>query len=303
MSGAPLDRVMSPAARAHLAARFSHDLSAWFAPRPQRSRAAIDAVRVYVAFLLATHPLHALRYPDDARVLSAALGARGVPLALEAAWLGFAIALVAAVALVTRRFAFSGAVAASVVVLLGGLLLHAPRWYVVGGLAEDGAPGVELHVLLLGCLAGVLWSHRPSRLLGATTRREAFDAGLEVVRVASAFALVMHGAPCFVLRDVQGMRAWGDAMGADGWPCAVALVWSIKSVELAAALLRLARRLVVPACLAHLTYLVPGLWISHRLRWFDVGPGEGGIEFPLLIVVCSIACVVGYWPHVRPRSA
>ena len=106
----------------------------------------------------------------------------------------------------------------------------------------------------------------------------------------------MHGAPCFVLRDVEGMRAWGDSMTAAGWPLGVALVWSIKGVELVAALLRLARRLVVPACFAHLGYLVPALWIEHRLRWFDVGPGENGVEFPLLIVVCTIACVVGYWP-------
>jgi hypothetical protein len=93
------------------------------------------------------------------------------------------------------------------------------------------------------------------------------------------------------------MRAWGEAMTQQGWPFGVALVWSIKSVELVASLLRLSRRLMVPACFAHLSYLVPALWIEHHLRWFVVGPGENGIEFPLLLDVCATACILAYWPR------
>jgi hypothetical protein len=37
------------------------------------------------------------------------------------------------------------------------------------------------------------------------------------------------------------------------------------------------------------------------MKWFDVGPGEGGIEFPLMLVVCSVACILAYLPP-RTRS-
>jgi hypothetical protein len=77
---------------------------------------------------------------------------------------------------------------------------------------------------------------------------------------------------------------------------------AIKGVELVGALLRLSRRLMVPACLGHLSYLVPALWIEHRLAWFAVGPGENGTEFPLTIIVGTVACILAYAPK-RATSA
>jgi hypothetical protein len=59
---------------------------------------------------------------------------------------------------------------------------------------------------------------------------------------------------------------------------------------------------VVPACFAHLAYLIPGMWISHHLRWFVVGPGEEGIEFSVLIAVCTVACIAAYWPRRAARA-
>jgi len=271
--------------------------ASWWSPVPRSSRFVVDAVRVSVAVIIATHPLHALLSPDDAVALADRLASRGVPAGHVLAWLGFVLALVGSLGLLTRRFAFAGAVVASVSIFGGAVLLYAPRWYVVGGLAVEGEPGIELNVLLLGCLAAVMWTYRPRH-----DPRVAADRGLEIIRVMSAIALIWHGAPCFLFRDVEGMRAWGNGMTELGWPHGVLLVWSIKSVELVGALLRLSRRLVVPACVGHLAYLVPALWIQHELDWFNVGPDEGGIEFPLLIIICSIACIVGYWPRSTPAA-
>ena len=106
--------------------------------------------------------------------------------------------------------------------------------------------------------------------------------------------------------SAEGMRLWGESMSRHGWPMGVALVWSIKSLELVCSVLRLGRRLVVPACLGHLSYLVPAMWIEHKMRWFVVGPGgvgmDNGIEFTVVLVVCSVACILGFWPlppHAR----
>ena len=200
------------------------------------------------------------------------------------------------------RAVVSGAVASIAVVGGGAALLYAPRWYVAGGSAEDGHPGVEYNVMLLGYLAGVLWTYAPGPHSPNTLTLRA-RRGLEFVRIASAFALLMHGAPAFVRWDVPGMHAWGEAMSRDGWPCGVALVWSIKGVELVGALLRLSRRLMVPACLGHLSYLVPALWIEHRLAWFAVGPGENGTEFPLTIIVGTLACLLAYAPRSIRRPS
>jgi putative oxidoreductase len=122
-------------------------------------------------------------------------------------------------------------------------------------------------------LTGVLVTHSPGRGVEKPDERRT-RWGFDIIRVASALALLAHGAPAFVDLDFEGMREWGERMTAHGWPFGLALVWSIKSTELVASLLRLFRRFVVPACLGHLSYLVPALWIYHKLHWFDVDRGR-----------------------------
>lgn len=272
--------------------------SRWLVPAAHDQGRSVDLVRLVVALVLLSHPLHALLHPADVAAVAGALGARGLPAAAGLAWAGMVVQLVCAAALFVPRWVIPGALG-SIAVQAGGIaFLYAPRWYVVGGLAEDGHPGMEFSALLVACLGGVLYTHWPRRG-GQGGREQAAAGGLEIIRVASALALLAHGFGPFVLRDVEGMRAWGEEMTQKGYPFGVALVWSIKSVELTGSLARLARRLVVPACLGHLAYLVPALWIEHRLRWFNVGPGENGIEYPLLLVVCTIACLLAFLPRGR----
>jgi len=209
-----------------------------------------------------------------------------------------ALAVVAAGLLAIRRTAAIGA-GAGIALLVGGIaLLYAPHWYVVGGHAIDGAPGVELNALLIGCLAGVAWARWPRSSSDAEARAE--RRGLDVIGAAGALALLPHGAAPFVAWDPADMRAWGEAMTQRGFPCGVALVWSLKVLELTSALARLARRLIVPACIGNLIVLVPGMWIAHDMQWFDVGPGEGGIEFSVALIACAIASILAYAPRRAP---
>jgi hypothetical protein len=53
---------------------------------------------------------------------------------------------------------------------------------------------------------------------------------------------------------------------------------------------------VVPACLAQMVVLANGLVIVHYPKWFVVGPGENGMEFPLTYLVCFGACALAFWP-------
>ncbi|HEY4242337.1 MAG TPA: DoxX family protein [Kofleriaceae bacterium] len=186
----------------------------------------------------------------------------------------YAALLVCALGLLVPRTVVPAAIGAMLLVALDLALHHHSHWFVLGGYAVDGEPGAEFHVLLLACLVGIVWR---------------FD----VIRIVSAAILLPHAVSPFLLWDVDGMRAWGHGMTHLGFPCGVALVWSIKGLELVSCIGRLAGRFVVPACLGHLLILVPGMWISQHWDWFVVGPGEGGIEYPILLSACAVATILG----------
>jgi uncharacterized membrane protein YphA (DoxX/SURF4 family) len=274
-------------------------VSSWRTPPLHDARRGVDLVRLCLAVVLVSHPAHAVLHPADARALADALAQHGVPGALAVAWLALAGQLLCALALTTRRLAAPAAIGSMIVLAGGASFATAHHWFVVGGAAIDGEPGIEFHVLLIHCLAGVAWASWPHR--DPDRARTAHERGMQILRVVSALSLVPHGAYAFVTWDVEGMRGWGEAMAALGWPCGVALVWTIKGVELTSALARISGRFVVPACLGNLAVLLPGMWIAHRLHWFVVGPGEGGIEFSVVLVAGAVASILAYAP-VRRRA-
>lgn len=248
---------------------------------------SVDVVRIVVAVVLVTHPLHALLSPVDAHVLAADLADHGVSLGVGTAWVALVATLACAVGLVFRRTLVPAAIGACVLIAADLVLLHGEHWFVLGGNAVDGSPGAEFHVLLLACLAAMLVTYAYGRAV----------AGFAVISIASAALLLPHALSPFVMRDVEGMREWGHGMEHLGFPCGVALVWSLKVLELVCAIARLARRFVIPACLGHLAILVPGMWISQHGTWFVVGPGEGGIEYPIVLSACAIATMLESAPR------
>ncbi|MFT3697088.1 MAG: DoxX family protein [Kofleriaceae bacterium] len=248
-------------------------MSRWWAPKPHGEHYGLAFIRIVVAILLVLHPLHAFAHPSDAH---------------GATWIALVAVLIASGMLIVPRFARLGAAIAMVVVAGGAIFLYAPNWFVVGGRAVEGHPGIEYNMLLLGCLAAI-----------ATGRDH---LGMQIVRVVTAASLVPHGIAAYF--DIAGMHQWGDAMTANGWPHGVLMVWSIKIGELVGAIARISGRFVVFACLGHLAYLIPGMWISHEWDWFVVGPGEGGIEFSVLLIAGALATLFVYLPTrdtARPR--
>jgi putative oxidoreductase len=277
----------------------------WWKPAAHDDRRSVDVVRVVLALVLLTHPLHALVHPADVQGLAGGLEGHGLPFAPVIAWAAVVIQLVCSVALLVPRFVVPAALGSIAVVAGGAVFLCAPEWYAVGDRSAVDRPGVEFNLLVVACLSAVLWTYWPRRGGGEVVPRAA-RGGMEIIRIASAMALLTHGWGAFVEWDLEGMRQWGEAMSRLGWPMGVALVWSIKSIELVCSILRLTRRLVVPACFGHLSYLVPAMWIEHHMRWFVVGPGgigkDNGVEFTVVLVVCSVACILGYWPQATATT-
>ncbi|MFT3709895.1 MAG: hypothetical protein QM817_19875 [Archangium sp.] len=272
----------------------------WAPPLHDELR-GVEVMRLTLAAVLLTHPLHALLVHEDVARLEAQLAANHAPVALAVP--SFVVLALSAAALFTRRFALIGAVGAATVVGLGTVLLNLPRWFVLGGEVLEGELGAEYGVLLVVMLAGVAWTWRSPKLEDA---QRAAKVGLRVVVIGSALSLAPHGYGAFIRHDVEGMRAWGEAMSAAGWPFGVALVWSVKVVEQLGVWARVAGRLVIPACVGHLAVLLTGMVVSQELAWFTIGGGEGGIEFPVVLCAGAIAHLLSVWPRGmwprRPRS-
>jgi putative oxidoreductase len=119
--------------------------------------------------------------------------------------------------------------------------------------------------------------------------------GLEVVRVAVALIQVVH--PLHGLwsgghwgADVTG---FGLYLGSLGLPFGVALAWGVILTQLLACAALLARRFVVPACLALMAILASGIALLHvHEGWFVVGAGRNGMEFSALLIACLAGVLV-----------
>src|SRR3569832_3021353 len=106
---------------------------------------SVDVVRIVVAAVLVTHPLHALLSPADAHVLAADLADHGVSLGVGTVWVALVATLACAVGLVFRRTLVPAAIGACVLIAADLLLLHGELWFVLGGNVVAGARGAGVH--------------------------------------------------------------------------------------------------------------------------------------------------------------
>jgi putative oxidoreductase len=260
-------------------------------PRPLlRPWIALDSVRWAVALLLLLHGLHGLLRVSDRTALATLLAGHHLPLGHLLAWLTFLIQTFASLALLVRRWVVPAALAHALVLALGILWVHAPRWYVVGGASTPGHPGVEYSVLLLACLGALVWVHRK-----ATPSAASAAIALEFLRISAALVVAAH--PVHGFFDLGGLPAFGRFLEGLGLPWGLAMVWIILLTQTLSSLLLVLRRLPIPASLAHVAILAMGIWTVHAPDWFVVGPGENGMEFSLLLIACFLAPVLAAWPR------
>jgi uncharacterized membrane protein YphA (DoxX/SURF4 family) len=119
-----------------------------------------------------------------------------------------------------------------------------------------------------------------------------------LVRVAVALIILMH--PLHGYLHPENIPRFGEYLSSLGFPFGGALAWAVLLTQTAASLLMLAGRLVVPACVAHVAVLLTGIVVFHYpLGWYVVGPGEGGMEFSVLMISCLCAVAWAHWPRRR----
>lgn len=124
------------------------------------------------------------------------------------------------------------------------------------------------------------------------------EGSVTLIRLAVALIILMH--PVHGYFHLENIPRFGEYLSSLGFPVGGALAWAVLLTQTAASLLMLAGRLVVPACAAHAVVLLTGIVVFHYpLGWYVVGPGEGGMEFSVLMLACLAAVAWAHWPRRR----
>lgn len=119
-------------------------------------------------------------------------------------------------------------------------------------------------------------------------------AALDVVRVAVAGLIFIHGAARFAYGGVEPFGGWLESQG---FPFGLQQAWAVTIYELVAPLFIVARRFVTLACLGHIFILSVGLVLVHApAGWFVVGLGRNGVEYSVLLITSLIAVAWAHWP-------
>lgn len=275
----------------------------WLNGSVHDSGRSLNIIRIVVAFILITHPIYGLLHPANIRGFGHILESHHIPLGAGLAWAVMLIQVGCSLALMARWLIIPACIGHIFVLVVGILLVHAPKWRTVGLPDGDHQPGAEFSVLLIACLLAILYAHRrkvaeESLLTGhdaPSTRR-----ALEFVRIASASILLIH--PIGGLRDPAGLNDLGLYFSSIGFPFGVQLVWGSMFLQITSSLALITRRFVVPACFGHILVLVTGIWLFHAPHWFVigpdnvVGPGKEGIEYSTLLITCFTGILIAYWP-------
>lgn len=123
-------------------------------------------------------------------------------------------------------------------------------------------------------------------------------AAMDVVRVAVAALIFIHGAARYYHGGVDPFGAWLESQG---FPFGLQQAWAVTIYELIAPLLIIARRFVTIACLGHIFILSLGLVLVHApAGWFVVGLGRNGVEYSVLLILSLIAIAWVHWPAWLP---
>ena len=278
----------------------------WFNGPAHDPGRSLNIVRVVVAFILGTHPIYALLHPANIHGFGRFLESHHAPFGEGLAWAVMLFQIGCSLALAARRLVVPACIGNILVLVVGIILVHAPKWRTVGLPDGDHQPGAEFSVLLLACLLAILWAHRrksAEELAPSGHAAPSARFALELVRIASASILIIH--PIGGLKDPAGLNDLGLYFSSIGFPFGVQLVWGAMFLQIASSLALIARRFVIPACIGHTLVLVTGICLFHAPHWFVigpndvVGPGHEGIEYSTLLIGCFVSILLAYWPRRR----
>jgi putative oxidoreductase len=111
---------------------------------------------------------------------------------------------------------------------------------------------------------------------------------LKMLRIGIAIILIVH--PLHALSPSGSMEGFGKFLSVEGFPVGYQLAWITILTQLISSAALVLGRLIIPSCIAQITILSIGLWISHISEgWFVVDPGHDGLEYSVTLLVCLIA--------------
>jgi len=107
------------------------------------------------------------------------------------------------------------------------------------------------------------------------------ELGLTILRVVLGVIFIAHGLP----KLTGGIEGTVQFLGAVGIPAPIVAAWFIALLETLGGLMLLVGFFVTPVSLLLVIEMMTGIVLVHAPNGFYViGPGEGGVEFNLLLV-------------------
>jgi len=129
------------------------------------------------------------------------------------------------------------------------------------------------------------------------------ELGLTILRVVLGVIFIAHGLP----KLTGGIEGTAEFLGAVGIPAPIVAAWFIALLETLGGLMLLVGFFVTPVSLLLVIEMMTGIVLVHAPNGFYViGPGEGGVEFNLLLVASLLVmmfCGAGLAAIDNRRSA
>lgn len=115
------------------------------------------------------------------------------------------------------------------------------------------------------------------------------ELGLAILRVVVGVIFVAHGAP----KLFGGIEATAGFFGQLGIPAATLAAWLIALLESLGGLALIVGFLVSPLAVLLSLHMLTGIVLVHAANGFYVvGPGQGGVEFSLLLIASLLALIL-----------
>lgn len=111
---------------------------------------------------------------------------------------------------------------------------------------------------------------------------------MSIIRYAAAGNLLIHGI-ARIAND--GVTPFDGFLHALGFPPYTA--WAITLFEIAASVLLMVGKWIVPICILFIVQLSIGIVLVHGTAgWFVVGAGRNGMEYSVLLIICFLCTAV-----------
>jgi putative oxidoreductase len=122
--------------------------------------------------------------------------------------------------------------------------------------------------------------------------------GWDALRVVLAGLIAAHGWARLVEGGVVPFGGWLESQG---FPFGLGIAGAVTALEIVGTVLLLARRFVLPLCLAYAFVYTMGIVLVHaKAGWFVVGLGRNGAEYSVLLIACLLG--VGLQHARGPRA-